>query len=795
VFNESGAIRPPARSGALLVPIWGYRFVSEFLEFGLPTLLAPGNLPTVARELPFRVIALTSEEDEPLIRIHPAWRRLQKICTADIETIDDLITESNHSATMTLALARAMRSYGATIVDTCFVLWMSDYLSADGSLAAVLRGLQNGASGIVAGNFQIVAEDAIRSLRRSIDLQSSVLAVSNRELLAWSLQHLHPATIANFVDSGMSHNSHTNRLFWRVDEDTLIGRFYLMHPIGVRPETVDFEIGSSFDYSFIPEMCPSGKILTLVDSDEYFVVELQTRDHEHAKLIPGPLGKAELAVQLSEWTTAQHRENASRTVVFHAGDTPANLAGAVAAADRYIAGVGELLSPLPQPHRGHHYWIGSIAVNRARTGRTLSREDWQFLHEESLPTSRLARLPRLLRHKIFGSLPEVTRLHPRWPDYRLLYAVLKKSVVDGHRLLLVAEEPLIFAHWLVRTTANIATVEIDRILSASPSKYWSLFQPLAGEFTACVVLLPERRFPHARELIERIGPLLVPGGQISVVAMNERPVAVAKNFAQTFARHSSLLLGQSAWIVDAQYVPAGRVRWRTYRALRWFADYANRASWTSPVLLGLPLCVPPLGLVSCLASVAAKPTRSLPRVASCIFVQLRRSTKEDNVPSERFAGRRIGNAMGRLVPLDPIAAAPDIAVVTPGDSVRSDLAAKYGFVSGLLDRRSDVAAYGCADDFGFEMVLRKIKKLSVYDPDPLRIHKILQKVFDPWKFDAVVHDILVDPLQVVHDAIYNLDMFEYISPSDEDCYLRNLTRSLSRRQDILIMPDPVRRRR
>ena len=38
MFNESGAIRPPARSGALLVPIWGYRFVSQFLEFGLPTL-------------------------------------------------------------------------------------------------------------------------------------------------------------------------------------------------------------------------------------------------------------------------------------------------------------------------------------------------------------------------------------------------------------------------------------------------------------------------------------------------------------------------------------------------------------------------------------------------------------------------------------------------------------------------------------------------------------------------------------------------------------------------------------
>ena len=29
----------------------------------------------------------------------------------------------------------------------------------------------------------------------------------------------------------LSHSLHSNRLFWRVDEDTLIGRFYLMHMI------------------------------------------------------------------------------------------------------------------------------------------------------------------------------------------------------------------------------------------------------------------------------------------------------------------------------------------------------------------------------------------------------------------------------------------------------------------------------------------------------------------------------------------------------------------------------------
>ena len=78
--------------------------------------------------------------------------------------------------------------------------------------------------------------------------------------MQWSLAHLHPATVANIVNARLSHNAHTNRLFWRVDQNTLLGRFYLMHMIAIRPEIADFVVGASCDYSFIPEMCPSGNV-------------------------------------------------------------------------------------------------------------------------------------------------------------------------------------------------------------------------------------------------------------------------------------------------------------------------------------------------------------------------------------------------------------------------------------------------------------------------------------------------------------------------------------------------------
>jgi len=323
--GSSASQRPPVKAVTLLMPVWGYRFVGQFLEFCLPTLLAPGNIPAIAGMLPCRFVLLSSEADESMIRSHPAWHHLERVCAAEIQRIDDLITDGNHTATITLAFARAVRQAGDAMLDTCFIFLVSDYLVADGSLATVVGRIRQGASGVVAGNFQIVAEDAVPLLRRRVDPASTAIVLPPRELVSWSLAHLHPATVANIVNFGLSHNAHTNRLFWRVDENTMIGRFYLMHMIGIRPEVTDFVVGSSCDYSFVPEMCPSGHVVALTDSDDYLVVEMQPREHESKWLLPGAIEPQALADSLSEWTTAQHRGNVAYSLVYHAEKIPQKL--------------------------------------------------------------------------------------------------------------------------------------------------------------------------------------------------------------------------------------------------------------------------------------------------------------------------------------------------------------------------------------------------------------------------------------------------------------------------------------
>jgi hypothetical protein len=618
------------KSVTLLLPVWGRRFVSQFLEFCLPTLLAPGNIPAVAAMLPCRLVLLSSESDETLIRAHPAWQAVQRVCAAEIVRIDDLITDGNHTATITLAFARAVRQAGNAMLDTCFIFLVSDYVVADGSLRTVVERIRGGASGVIAGNFQVIAEDAIPALRRRIDPTSPAISFLPRDLIHWSLAHLHPATVANTVNFGLSHNAHTNRLFWRVDENTLIGRFYLMHMIGIRPEVTNFVVGASCDYSFIPEMCPSGKVVALTDSDDYLVVEMQPRAHESKWLLPGPLAPRELAGSLSEWTTKEHRANVANTLVYHAAELPPNLPQVAAEADAFLDEVRGLMSGAPHPHRNHHYWIGSIAWHRVMARRPVSREDWQYLLGQAMPRPGLPGLLWRLRIKLFGTPPAVTRLHPRWPDFGLPYAALRKIMAGGAPTLLVAPQAAIFAEWLTHTAGEIYTFESGHLLAAPQS----LYEPLIGRFGACLMIVPEDHLAKADQLIARVGPLLNQHGQILLMVTNDRGYAKGDDFSRHFTQQSARLLDLSAWVTEIHYVPASSVRWAIYRAMWRVVRRGDAVGWRSPLQLALIGFVSlPLILVSLVINLGIRSQSTPPRgLWSSVFLVLRPSGKRQVSP-------------------------------------------------------------------------------------------------------------------------------------------------------------------
>jgi methyltransferase family protein len=819
----------PAMRAQLLLPVWGYRYIRQFFQFGLPTLLAPGNLPALAQKLDCEFIILTSTEDVEYICRHPVYRRLSEVCPTSIRAIDHLIMGSNHSTTITLAYTEAIRAAGPAALDTFFFFLVSDYIMANGSLDHAIDYMRKGASGVLVGNFQVALEDALPWLEDK-SVSGGALVLPPRELVRWGLSNLHPTTIANTVNFGLSHNSHTNRLFWRVDGDTLLGRFYLMHMLCIRPEVTDFVIGSSCDYSFVPELCPSGNVVVICDSDEYAVVEMQPRDHEASFLRPGPLNATKLGRSLSEWTTARHRANAAYSVIFHAGDIPPTVADTIARADKFVANVRRAMTGNPMPHRRHPYWRGAIAAFNEATGRRLSRDEWRLVLGLPAMNSRFEEwMLDFARFVMFGQPPSVRLWHPRWPDYHLVAAKLSKVLGDRDgRILMVSDSPTIFTVSLGDDGEQVFRLRNTLFLDSPPN----VFDALAGRFDLCLLELSEGEMARGDELVDRLAPLMKTDGEIMIVIYNRRAVDGA-GFVESIGFHARRLLRPAAMPTNINFVPASRLRWHVQQMIGRIGalTYRNPISALPVALVGGAALIP----LSTLANLAAaftttKTSTTHPRgIASSVIMVLRVNAQNakdaykysaSRILRARERRRRAGSADDDRAVLSagPAAVISDDGIgtrepqynrcvdlktqngLTPLGLMTNQvwfddprrlgfLLARYKFVAKMLSGRRDVGEVGCGDAFGTRIVLQEVEKVTVYDFDPLFIEDVRERQTPRWPIESRVHDIVTGVLPYRHDAIYSLDVIEHITRLDEHAYLANLRGSLAD-DGVLIIGSP-----
>jgi 2-polyprenyl-3-methyl-5-hydroxy-6-metoxy-1,4-benzoquinol methylase len=107
------------------------------------------------------------------------------------------------------------------------------------------------------------------------------------------------------------------------------------------------------------------------------------------------------------------------------------------------------------------------------------------------------------------------------------------------------------------------------------------------------------------------------------------------------------------------------------------------------------------------------------------------------------------------------------------------LLSRYKFVSKMLKGRQHVAEVGCGDAFGSRIVLQEVKRLAVYDFDPVFIEDIRSRRSERWPIEAHLHDMLAGKLPHLYDAVYSLDVIEHIAADVEHRFVTNLCESLA----------------
>jgi hypothetical protein len=230
---------------------------------------------------------------------------------------------------LTYALFRGFADLGPRMTETYLVLLNADFVISDGSLRQLGKLMQHGKRVIHAPSFRVVAEDVDRQLQAMLDHESCILSVAPRQLVKLALANKHPTVKARTVNQRICHLEWMDQYYWYVDDDTLIGYQSPMALVAVRPERVVSEPRGFWDYSFLPEAAPAAEPYFISDSDDFFMVEPQSRATGREMVRIGWTSFDELARTESLRTTAAQRRSGAQLIKIHAADLPPGLDGAI----------------------------------------------------------------------------------------------------------------------------------------------------------------------------------------------------------------------------------------------------------------------------------------------------------------------------------------------------------------------------------------------------------------------------------------------------------------------------------
>ena len=164
----------------LVTVAWGGRYVDDLLSFCLPALLAPGNLPFLARDYDCEFIIVTSRPFVSRIEAHPLHARLGSLGRVEVRELDPLVVANGtYGLALTHANFQGFADLGESMREYYLLFAFADFILADGSLASLAPRMRAGAPLLMAPSYCAVRERAIPELRPFIDEEETSLAVKH----------------------------------------------------------------------------------------------------------------------------------------------------------------------------------------------------------------------------------------------------------------------------------------------------------------------------------------------------------------------------------------------------------------------------------------------------------------------------------------------------------------------------------------------------------------------------------------------------------------------------------------
>jgi hypothetical protein len=521
----------------LIIPLWGRVYADKLTSMTLPALLAPGNLPSLCTMFEVEVVIVTETKLFDLIRNSRPFQRVAMLCSTKLVPIDDVVSAlpGDYGVVLTKALYRGFLDLGAKVTETFLLFLNADFIIADGSYRRLGELMLAGHRVIHAPSFRVILEEVWPKLETRVDRKNAVLAIPPREMVKLALSHKHLTVKARTINQRFYHQWCMDQFYWYVDEDTLIGYQWPVALVAIKPERVVTEPTLVWDFAYVPDAAPTLQKFFIKDSDDFFMVEPQSRVTGEELIRPGWITVDEVVKYLNNWTTKEQRHCGEQLLVFHADDLPAGIDEVINESRRYMSEITKRLSPQPQPHANHRMlgpWF-TAAVERMNEREAVSPESADPFSQDiaavpaakPLPVRRgmigkLSAWVRAIHCKMFGSLPLLRPSHPLWLDTADVAAHLSAWRQAGRDRVLWLSSKDSFFHSLL-TERSDAT----RLLLKQPDHSSIEDTP----YDACLCELSPTEIWNLPALYAKIRPLVSDGAEILFYVYKRSPMPLRAN--------------------------------------------------------------------------------------------------------------------------------------------------------------------------------------------------------------------------------------------------------------------------
>jgi hypothetical protein len=283
--NESStasALETQPQSVLLCTPVWGAEYVRVFCDLVLRTLLAPGNLPVLAKRMKCIFLVYTSRESESLLLSSSSFQKLSSLLELRLHFIEDLKGADKYGM-LTACYNDAIR-IGAERKQALIFL-NADMIYSSGTFASIVKQIDAGKRCIEIDGFrtkkQGMEADLLREAGDIIDIPSS-------ELVGLAVKHIHSISQSHFWETEADGGFIPFHTYWRAGKYGLVGKLSHLYPLYLYPRTWDgLNSAKTIDWDLIDRAgLTSDDIHLVLDSEELFVAELSDEDYVIAPTFP-----------------------------------------------------------------------------------------------------------------------------------------------------------------------------------------------------------------------------------------------------------------------------------------------------------------------------------------------------------------------------------------------------------------------------------------------------------------------------------------------------------------------------